>query len=337
MNFELFRKTKKNGIPGKKCNNPGFPTSARNGDNRAVSKKPSIFSCCFSNKTCGLEIIHPTSPRCRCQASNGFQRIDKAQPLLGSGTFLRCRKTCRCWWAIWFLGGLMNFRRCFQTRCWYIMMSYIYICIYVGFLKTLLYSFLKDFDPYFLESYICSSVGWYGSMFNASRQLPCHFTTKLTGWGAGSNAGVGDCMSMASMAIHVVGVDTSPDLPVSLDSDPPDSEAVLETVESSTGSVEPWWRVLPSSETRFTCGIRLQDKCLDVVATLFDLNILEMMMSEVQVFKKILGKNHWGPEHVHYLWVAVSKIFELLHKFEEGEPILSYFDKYILNVVETNT
>lgn len=171
-------------------------------------------------------------------------------------------------------------------------MSYIYICIYVGFLKTLLYSFLKDFDPYFLESYICSSVGWYGSMFNASRQLPCHFTTKLTGWGAGSNAGVGDCMSMASMAIHVVGVDTSPDLPVSLDSDPPDSEAVLETVESSTGSVEPWWRVLPSSETRFTCGIRLQDKCLDVVATLFDLNILEMMMSEVQVFKKILGKNH---------------------------------------------
>lgn len=55
---------------------------------------------------------------------------------------------------------------------------------------------------------------------------------------AAPSLGVGDCMSMASMAIHVVGVDTSPDLPVSLDSDPPDSEAVLETVESSTGSVE---------------------------------------------------------------------------------------------------
>lgn len=68
---------------------------------------------------------------------------------------------------------------------------------------------------------------------------------------------------------------------------------------------------------------------MDVVATLFDLNILEMMMSEVQVFKKILGTNHGGLEHVHYFWAVVSKIFELLHKFEEGEPILSYFDEYI--------
>ena len=32
MNFEIFRKTKKIGIPGKKYNIPGFPTSTRNGD-----------------------------------------------------------------------------------------------------------------------------------------------------------------------------------------------------------------------------------------------------------------------------------------------------------------
>lgn len=45
----------------------------------------------------------------------------------------------------------------------------IYIYIYLFFKH---YSFLKDFDPYFLESSIFSSVG---SIFNASRQFAMSF------------------------------------------------------------------------------------------------------------------------------------------------------------------
>lgn len=107
MNFEIFRKTKKIGIPGKNVTFLVFRLVLQE-RGQAVSITH-LFSAFFPAIRIAVGDHSPDISR--CQASKWFQRIDKAQPLLGSCTFFRCRY-CMTDFSRW-----THFRACFQTRC----------------------------------------------------------------------------------------------------------------------------------------------------------------------------------------------------------------------------